>query len=242
MTTDAFVQYGSMYCTSYAEWRSADAVGRARLIRNRLPSYRKKGLFAAACLRSVGELPVGNRFFELLDEVEYHFDHGFAVLHAGRLRSSIESEIRYFAGSDWRAAAHLWGGLFDATSQRVDSFAASARSAVWAEECRLRMPPDGSLGIGHRSAEAAADHMTAVAFHRAAGPVDGIEIEPHLRTTDVIALAWTIHDDKAFDRMTILADALEDAGFVHADVLGELRGPGPFFRGYWLIDSLLEKT
>ena len=51
-------------------------------------------------------------------------------------------------------------------------------------------------------------------------------------------LAEAIYTDRAFDRMPILADALEDAGCTDADILDHLRGPGPHVRGCWVVDML----
>ena len=46
---------------------------------------------------------------------------------------------------------------------------------------------------------------------------------------------------RAFERLPILADALEEAGCTDAAILGHLRGPGPHVRGCWVIDLLLGK-
>jgi hypothetical protein len=54
-------------------------------------------------------------------------------------------------------------------------------------------------------------------------------------------LAQGIYDERAFDRLPILADALEEAGCTNADILGHLRGPGPHYRGCWAVDLLLGK-
>jgi hypothetical protein len=54
-------------------------------------------------------------------------------------------------------------------------------------------------------------------------------------------LAEAIYEDRAFDRLPILADALEDAGCTDADLLHHCRGPGPHIRGCWVVDLLLEK-
>jgi hypothetical protein len=43
-------------------------------------------------------------------------------------------------------------------------------------------------------------------------------------------------------RMSVLADALEDAGCHDAELLGHLRGPGQHVRGCWTIDLLLSKS
>ena len=54
-------------------------------------------------------------------------------------------------------------------------------------------------------------------------------------------LAQAIYAERAFDRLPVVADALEDAGCTEADLLGHLRGPGPHVRGCWAVDLLLGK-
>ena len=55
-------------------------------------------------------------------------------------------------------------------------------------------------------------------------------------------IAQAIYDERAFDCMPILADALEDAGCDNADMLAHCRGPGPHVRGCWVVDLLLGKS
>jgi hypothetical protein len=57
----------------------------------------------------------------------------------------------------------------------------------------------------------------------------------------VVKLAQAVYDERAYDRLPVLADALEDAGCHDADILTHCRGPGPHVRGCWLIDLLLGK-
>jgi hypothetical protein len=54
-------------------------------------------------------------------------------------------------------------------------------------------------------------------------------------------LAQAIYDDRAFDRLPILADALEEAGCTDADILNHCRRPGEHVRGCWAIDLVLGK-
>jgi hypothetical protein len=51
-------------------------------------------------------------------------------------------------------------------------------------------------------------------------------------------LARGIYQERAWDRMPILADALEDAGCSDPSVLDHLRGPGPHYRGCWVLDRV----
>jgi hypothetical protein len=55
-------------------------------------------------------------------------------------------------------------------------------------------------------------------------------------------LARGIYEERAFDRLPILADALEDAGCTDPDILGHCRGPGPHVRGCWVVDLLLGRS
>ena len=54
-------------------------------------------------------------------------------------------------------------------------------------------------------------------------------------------IAQAIYDERAFDRLAILADALEDAGCDNADILNHCRSGGEHVRGCWVVDLLLGK-
>ncbi|MDY3554702.1 hypothetical protein R5W24_003831 [Gemmata sp. JC717] len=61
-------------------------------------------------------------------------------------------------------------------------------------------------------------------------------------TGTVIALAEGIYAERAFDRLPILADALQDAGCDSDELLNHLRGKGPHVRGCWALDLVLGKS
>jgi hypothetical protein len=54
-------------------------------------------------------------------------------------------------------------------------------------------------------------------------------------------IAQAIYDERAFDRMPVLADALEDAGCTEPYILDHCRQPGEHVRGCWVVDLLLGK-
>jgi hypothetical protein len=80
-------------------------------------------------------------------------------------------------------------------------------------------------------------------------PFRFITINDTLRTPSVTALAQATYLERYLpagtfdpDRLSVLADALEDAGCTDATILDHLRGPGPHVRGCFVIDALLGKS
>ncbi len=73
-------------------------------------------------------------------------------------------------------------------------------------------------------------------------PFRPVALDQGWRTEAVVGLATSIYVDRAFDRLPVLADALEDGGCANADVLAHCRGPGPHARGCWVVDLLLCKA
>jgi hypothetical protein len=55
-------------------------------------------------------------------------------------------------------------------------------------------------------------------------------------------LSQAIYDDRAFDGLPILADALEEAGCANAAILDHCRLGGEHVRGCWVVDLLLGKS
>lgn len=64
---------------------------------------------------------------------------------------------------------------------------------------------------------------------------------PHWFTRPVVSIAEGVQADLAFDRLPVLADALEDAGCEHPAVLAHSRAGGPHVRGCWVIDMLCRR-
>lgn len=73
-------------------------------------------------------------------------------------------------------------------------------------------------------------------------PFRQIAFSPEWRTSTVVTLAKSMYDSRDFGPMPLLADALEDAGCEHADILDHCRGTGPHVRGCWVVDLVLGKS
>jgi hypothetical protein len=77
-------------------------------------------------------------------------------------------------------------------------------------------------------------------------PFRPITLSPAWRTPTVLALAEAAYDHRQLpsghlegERLAILADALEEGGCDHAELLQHLRGPGPHVRGCAALDAVL---
>jgi hypothetical protein len=72
-------------------------------------------------------------------------------------------------------------------------------------------------------------------------PFRVVSFDPRWRTEDVLGVARGIYEERAFDRLPLLADALMDAGCDDEQVLGHCRDEGPHARGCWVVDLVLGK-
>jgi hypothetical protein len=72
-------------------------------------------------------------------------------------------------------------------------------------------------------------------------PFRPVIADPSWLTSTVVQIAGGIYQERAFDRLPYLADALQDAGCENADVLDHCRRPGPHVRGCWVVDLVLGK-
>src|SRR4051794_10152330 len=71
-------------------------------------------------------------------------------------------------------------------------------------------------------------------------PFRPVALSPAWLTSTVVALARGIYEERAFDRMPVLADALQDAGCDNDDVLNHCRDEKQVHvRGCWVVDLVL---
>lgn len=64
-------------------------------------------------------------------------------------------------------------------------------------------------------------------------------VDPTWLTSTVVALARGIYADRAFDRLPILADALQDAGCEDVILLNHCRSADPHAYGCWVVNLIL---
>ena len=120
---------------------------------------------------------------------------------------------------------------------------------LWLPWYALNMPGDVASVIGNWSCgqSGKARDETHAAICRLmrclfGNPYRPAQLDPSWRTANVRDLARTVYEDRAFDRLPILADALMDAGCEDAGILGHCRNDGPHARGCWVVDLVLGKA
>jgi hypothetical protein len=73
-------------------------------------------------------------------------------------------------------------------------------------------------------------------------PFRPVAFEPAWRSDTAVSLAMGMYESRDFGPMPILADALQDAGCEHVDILTHCRDPnGTHVRGCWVVDLVLGK-
>jgi hypothetical protein len=74
-------------------------------------------------------------------------------------------------------------------------------------------------------------------------PFRPVPYDPSWRTSAAVSLASQIYESRDFAAMPILADALQDAGCDHADILAHCRDANAVHvRGCWVVDLVLGKS
>jgi hypothetical protein len=201
-------------------------------------SDRKLRLFGVACCRSMFATVTINPWDEHAVMTAERYADGVAEL--------IElAEAVAATTSDWTAAfacaeaASVEGG-FAAAQHASDNAAWEVGSQV-----ASRSDADDVFDDEHpiRMAAQSAERATQSRLLRDVfgNPFRPVVFDPAWRSEPVSALAAGIYTDQAFDRLPILADALEEAGCDHADILNHCRGPGPHVKGCWVVDLVLGK-
>ena len=138
--------------------------------------------------------------------------------------------------------AQRWAAHAASAASELGAVAGMAAEAA-SSSVRLAVHPAAKvLGGGRRSSVKRERIAQALLLRDTFGnPFFPITLDPAWLTPTVVSLAQSIYDERAFDRMPQLADALEQAGCADADVLGHCRLGGPHVRGCWVVDLLLGK-
>ena len=203
-------------------------------------SRRKLLLLTCAQERNMQRITPDSRFRHAVDVTEGYAD-GLAtdqdrqavIERLNAVMGEALHELDFEKGADVRWFVELVASCRD-TARRVSSWNCDpAELPVQYHEVHQ----DGF----HRLLSSTSNGPPTVLYEIFGNPFRPVTIDPAWLTATVVSLATAIYVERAFDRMPILADALEDAGCDNADILNHCRQPGEHVRGCWLLDILLAK-
>jgi len=159
----------------------------------------------------------------------------FPPAERSRLREAafVREPSRAFAELSAARRPVVWSAAWDACHWVLRGDALDA-----ARSCYLAADVVHSTVTSERQSAELVRRLTHDVFGNLFRPVT---FDPRWRTSDVLGLARTIYDDRAFERLPILADALMDAACAEEQVLAHCRAAGPHVRGCWVVDLVLNK-
>jgi hypothetical protein len=238
-----------------AEWLAATDPKEILGFFGDMASDRKLRHFAIACCRCSEPL-TSNKDHRNALEISCRYADGLAT--------DDELEIAYQRANDF--ACGIYGLAYGKSEQETRRWAeATAVANALADPKRMVSCAVDAAWMIHRAAEhdpnerltqllkdICRNPFRPIAFgtpwfdlqvtKRVVFPFFPVSADPSWLTSDVRALAEGIYQNRAFDRMPILADALQDAGCYNDDILNHCRQPGEHVRGCWCVDLLLGKS
>lgn len=242
---------------TYAEWLAATSPTPMLAFIREKASDRKLRLFAVACCRRLWQLLDEDVSRPAVDVIE-RFADGLATPNdlesAQRAARSQGKDFEKICA--WRRNTRgpsPEADLYQSESEKayLVSYACQKEDYLWwvlafATRCKLHVPvgirrdrdshTEGLWDRLYAAGEAELADLLRDIFNPFAPP-----LERDWRTTTVLTLATGVYDEKAFERLPILADSLQDAGCDSVELLNHLRQPGDHWRGCWALDLVLGK-
>jgi hypothetical protein len=228
-----------------AEWMTCTDLQRMVDFLSAGTSKRKLRLFACACCRRVWNLLKDEQARKTLEAAERYADHRIrdSTIHKWYRRAAAARDAEPHK-EGWTPAWLAYHAVACAavsnnysaylrTHREVAHAVATATGAAWDSDAWKAAEEVEKTVLRHFLLDIVGN------------PFRPVHIAPAWLTWNeatVPKLAQLIYDDRAFDRLPILADALEESGCTSEDILGHLRGPGPHVRGCWPVDLCLGKS
>jgi hypothetical protein len=220
-----------------AKWLACSHPRRMLDFLRRKASERKLRLFACACCRRIWTALTDERSRKAVEVAERFADGDADESERYEAEMAASEAVDDAVNTNFHAANAAFNAVGEFTGPEWESAHQTCADAAGAAE-------EKHNGKGRRKAytgELAA--QTELLRDVIGNPFRVVAVDPGwLGWNGVVPkLAQGIYVERAFDRLLILADALEEAGCTNADILGHCRGPGPHVRGCWVIDLILGK-
>jgi hypothetical protein len=216
-----------------------------------LRTERKTRLFASAACRRFANRLVDPRSIRALELCELYAEGSASEdeleegLYAAELEGDARQKLPYVhavaaAAVRWLCHQEYKVGRATEAAPIIEGYEALIAAGLIPESADESLVTSFENHPTFREGVAAGEAIQANFLREViCNPFHPVTINPAWRTSNVTALAQSIYDDRAFDRLPILADALEDAGCDNADILNHCRQPGEHVRGCWVVDLVL---
>jgi hypothetical protein len=216
-------------------------------------SDRKLRLFACACVRRVWDLPLDERSRKAVEVAERSADGQarageLARAHKAKITTGTAGGVRLPHTEAVHAVTHatspglVEGDYYAPAHAAALAAQAEARAVVFNLSANNRVTP---TRIFYHAAEAAQCAQAALLRDIVANPfatpqpIDSAVLRWNDGT--VLRIATRIYEERAFERLPVLADALLDAGCDDEDLISHCRSAGPHVRGCYAVDLILGK-
>jgi hypothetical protein len=201
-------------------------------------SDRKLRLFACGCCRRIWDLITDKRS-RLAVAVSESFADGIAGPTERRKAALSAHELLTQPIDDFYSAPFFAANAAVLTTGLPALRAATATSGAVQNAVSFSISPSKNypdpLKVREKEEAIQAQYVRCIFGN----PFRPVTLNPSWLTPTVLALANGIYQDKAFDRLPIRADALQDSGCDNEDVLNHCRQPGLHTRGCWTLDLVL---
>ena len=230
---------------SEAKWLAATKLYDLNLPRNTKGQHRKWRLLAAGwCRRAVMLAAPDPRLVRLLEAAERFADGQIDAAELKQARKVLTA-IRKEVGSNWFGPLEALNDAAKALDHATHSNPVKALSAN--EPCYGAVAALTRKSRKRNAWEAAVEGEERFQFQLAhclfGNPFQPVKFAKKWRSESAVSLARTAYDTHNFSLLPILADALEEAGCDHADILAHCREPnGVHARGCWVVDLVLNKS
>ncbi|QEL13870.1 hypothetical protein [Limnoglobus roseus] len=200
---------------------------------------RKLRLFACACCYRIWKFLDSDVSRELLDVSERFADGKVAYEYLEKTVVRLNTS----EGEHHRAIQAVRTG--------AAAFQASYKSSAYSIQLCAKYAADAvglaaDIGLNQQFKRWSAQHteeqcQRSILTDIIPFPEYNVDLDSSWFSSTAVAIAQGIYDDKSFDRLPILADALQDAGCEDENILNHLRSDGSHVRGCWALDLVLGK-
>jgi hypothetical protein len=218
------------------EWLKCDDVLRLVKLPALSSQRRKYRLFGCGCCRQLGSWLSNPRAWRMIDASERYADgliRDSALAKWEREAEKTRNAVEHPPGRtrflpEWIAAHAI---CYACTNDRYAGWGMVVEQIL---DRDITFSPDVHSDLNRRFVDLLRDIF--------GNPFRPVAFDPAWRSESAVALACTAYESRNFTLLPILADALEEAGCDHPDILTHCRQPdATHVRGCWVVDLVLGK-